>query len=154
MCLRERQHLMRGWDVEIVATDISAGALARAREASYSDFEVERGLPHPMRQRYFTHADNRYVVQEALRDMVRFLPLNLIERWPIAESQDIIFMRNVLIYFDDATKVDILKRALRLLTDDGVLFLGSTESPPQGFAGMQRTVFGPAWGYTKPRGAG
>jgi len=116
------------WDIEFVATDINHTVLDKARSGIYKQHEVNRGLPATLLVRYFDRAGTDWVIKQRLRDMVEFKIMNLAEAWPFREEFDIIFMRNVLIYFDVEMKKYILQRARRLLRDDGVLFLGGAET--------------------------
>jgi chemotaxis protein methyltransferase CheR len=102
--------------------------LARARQASYSQLEVNRGLPAPLLLKYFAKKDDRWQLKEEVRCMVEFLEINLVEPWPAMPTMDIIFMRNVLIYVGVDMKKAVLTKVRRLLKPDGVLLLGGSES--------------------------
>lgn len=117
-----------GWTVRIVASDISAEMINRAMEGRYTQLEINRGLPAPILVKYFEKAGVEWRVKEEIRSMVRFLRMNLIETWPYLPNMDIIFLRNVLIYFDVETKKAILTRVRRLMAPDGHLFLGGAET--------------------------
>jgi chemotaxis protein methyltransferase CheR len=119
---------LAGWRPEIVGTDISNEILDLAREGIYSQFEVQRGLPIQMLMKYFTQTGDKWQINENLRKMVRFQYFNLLEDMKILGSFDIILCRNVLIYFDEQTKADVLKRMAAQLADDGFLFLGGAET--------------------------
>ena len=116
------------WKIEFVATDINHTVLDKARSGVYKQHEVNRGLPATLLIKYFDRVGTDWVVQERLRKLVDYKILNLAEAWPFKDSFDIIFMRNVLIYFDVEMKKYILQRARRLLAGDGVLFLGGAET--------------------------
>lgn len=116
------------WDIQFVATDINLTVLDKARNGIYKQHEVNRGLPAASLIRYFERAGNDWRVKERLRKLVRFEILNLAEHWPFREDFDLVFMRNVLIYFDVDMKKQILSRVRRLLKNDGVLFLGGAET--------------------------
>ena len=123
---------LAGWDIRIVGTDLNAEVLERAREGSYSQLEVNRGLPAAMLVKYFERVGMSWRIGPALRERVEFRALNLAERWPASlDLFDVIFMRNVLIYFDIPTKRTILGQVRRTLTPDGVLFLGAAETTLQ-----------------------
>jgi chemotaxis protein methyltransferase CheR len=117
------------WNVRIIATDINRTVLARAREGVYRQLEVNRGLPALMLVKHFEKMGLDWRLKDAVRRMVSFEELNLLERFPSSlHDQDIIFMRNVLIYFDVPTKKEILGRVRASMTKDGVLFLGGAET--------------------------
>ena len=128
MILDEMSNKMPGWRVELVATDIAEPQLAKARSATYTQFEVQRGLSTAHLLRYFTQQGDSWQAIEALRNKVQFRQFNLLSDFAILGRFDVIFCRNVLIYFDVATKSDILKRMSRLLAPDGALVLGASES--------------------------
>jgi chemotaxis protein methyltransferase CheR len=117
-----------GRRVEIVATDIASEPLARAREALYSQFEVQRGLPMQMLVKHFSKEDAQWRVKPALREAVSFRHWNLLSDLRPLGKFDVIFCRNVLIYFDPATKRLVLEAMARQLSPDGVLFLGGAET--------------------------
>ncbi|MES2521514.1 MAG: protein-glutamate O-methyltransferase CheR [Gemmatimonadota bacterium] len=128
MLLRESFPELRDWKVEFLATDLSTAVLARAREGRYSQLEVNRGLPAALLVKYFTKDGTSWQVNESIRSMVEFRELNLIERWPLMNKVDIVFMRNVLIYFDIETKRNILKQVRGVMSPQGYLLLGSAET--------------------------
>lgn len=129
MLIKERVPQLAGYRIEIVATDINNEVLARAKSGRYRQHEVNRGLPAPMLFKHFTREDNDWVIKPYLREMVDFRNLNLIQPWTGLPSQfDIVFIRNVLIYFDVPTKKKILGRIKALLPKDGLLFLGGAET--------------------------
>ena len=130
MLLKQFFPELNGWDIYLQATDISNKALERARLGVYSKTEVERGLDAGQIQKFFTRTpDGRYEVIPAIRDAVTFLPSNLLEPSPAYPKFDLILLRNVLIYFSQATKDRVLEKMHRQLnTAGGVLALGSTES--------------------------
>ena len=118
-----------GWQVGITATDINAEMLAKARDGRYSQLEVNRGLPAAMLVRHFDRVGNAWQVKEPLRRMVDYRPLNLAAPLPSGTGPyDVVFCRNVLIYFDAPTKKAILERIRRVLRPDGYLFLGGAET--------------------------
>ncbi|HYF56061.1 MAG TPA: protein-glutamate O-methyltransferase CheR [Salinarimonas sp.] len=128
MILDEARARLAGWSVEIVATDISTEILDRARAGVYSQFEVQRGLPITMLLKYFTQEGDQWRLSSAIRSMVDFRPLNLIKDFGALGSFDIIYCRNVLIYFDGPTKSDVLRRLAGALNPDGALLLGAAET--------------------------
>jgi chemotaxis protein methyltransferase CheR len=128
MVVADESQKLGGCTVEIVATDLSTEILARARAGTYTHFEVQRGLPIRYLTKYFKRDGDRWQIDQALRAMVRFEPNNLLEQaWP-AGNFDVIFCRNVLIYFDQATKTRLLDRFAAKLPGDGFLFLGGAET--------------------------
>lgn len=130
MLLREAfPEIVASWRIRIMATDISDTMLERAQEGMYSQLEVNRGLPAPLLLRYFTRAGLEWQLNKEVRSMVSFSKLNLAaDLWPQLPPVDLVFIRNVLIYFDESTKRAILERAHHHLRPDGYLFLGSSET--------------------------
>lgn len=128
LLLRDAFPQVAGWDVRILATDLNARVLARARAGVYTRQEVDRGLPPTLLTRWFEGRGDQFFLREEIRRMVEFREHNLIEpRWNV-EVQDVVFLRNVLIYFDPPTKKAILGRVRQLLARDGSLFLGGAET--------------------------
>jgi chemotaxis protein methyltransferase CheR len=119
---------LRDWHLQIVATDLSPAMVARGKSGVYKALEVNRGLPAPMLIKYFTKVGADYELKADIRSMVDFSELNLIGAWPAFPTFDIVFLRNVLIYFDVDTKRTIFGRVKRLLAPDGFLFLGAAET--------------------------
>ena len=128
MVLREYLLKIPDWPINIVASDISSQILEKARSGSYCQIEVNRGLPATCLTRYFQRNGLLWQIRDELRKMCDFRQINLIEPWPPMPKMDIIFMRNVLIYFDTETKKDILRRIRLLIRPDGYLFLGGAET--------------------------
>jgi chemotaxis protein methyltransferase CheR len=128
MLIREHFPAILGWTLRIIASDISRDVLARARQGSYSQLEVNRGLPAPLLLKYFAKKNDRWQLKEEVRRMVELLEINLVEPWPAMPMMDIIFMRNVLIYVGVDMKKAVLMKVRRLLRPDGVLLLGGSES--------------------------
>lgn len=128
MLLRESFPQLATWTVDIVATDLSPSMLEKARSGAYGKIEVNRGLPVALLGKYFTQNGTDYVLRDDVRRMVTFREMNLAAPWPPLGTFDIVFLRNVLIYFDVDTKKSILSRVLRLLQPDGYLFLGAAET--------------------------
>ncbi len=130
MLLREYFPSLVSWNVQFLASDISGGLLARAREGRYTQLEVNRGLPAALLVKYFRKTEKGdWQIRADLRQMVEFKEINLAKPWPSLPSMDIIFMRNVLIYLDLSTRKNILSRVRQLLRPDGYLFLGGPETP-------------------------
>jgi chemotaxis protein methyltransferase CheR len=128
MLLREAAPQLAGWQVEIVATDISTEILEKARSGLYSQFEVQRGLPIQFLLKYFTQVGDHWQIAPQIRSMVSFRPLNLIKDFGHLGTFDIIYCRNVLIYFDCATKSEVLERMANSMATDGALLLGAAET--------------------------
>ena len=119
---------LRGWDIEILATDFSNAVLERAQSGSYTHFEVQRGLPIQLLLEHFTKEGERWQIASNIRAMVKFQHLNLLRAFNHLGRFDAIFCRNVLIYFDRPTKIELLERLARATQRDGYLVLGAAES--------------------------
>lgn len=130
MVLDEEAHRFKDWTIEIVASDISASALETARGGLYNQFEVQRGLPVALLLRHFQRDLEKWRITERLRAQVQFQQVNLIDDFTRFGPFDVIFCRNVLMYFDQATRRTVLNRLARTLTPDGILMLGATEFTP------------------------
>jgi chemotaxis protein methyltransferase CheR len=114
--------------VRILGTDVSAPVLERARAGRYSQFEVNRGLPAQMLARYFRRDGSEWAIVPEIRKMLEYRQLNLAEPWAPLPQMDIILLRNVLIYFTQETKREILNRIYRVLVPGGSLILGAAET--------------------------
>lgn len=115
--------------VEILATDLSQAALRRARLGEYTAFEVGRGMPKHYLERYFKKtARNHFVIAPRIRSRVTFEVRNLLEPFDRLGQFDIVFCRNVLIYFDRPTKQNVLERLAQIIPQDGYLVLGGPET--------------------------
>ena len=120
---------LRGWQVRIVATDLSADSLERARNGVYSQLEVDRGLPPAYRARYFRREGTSWRIDDGIRRLVELRQLNLKSSdWQLRVPPDLVLLRNVLYYFAAADKKAILARVRRAMRPRGLLVLGSTES--------------------------
>src|SRR5882724_3613586 len=128
MCLKEMGAALSGWRVEILATDLSQEVLEKSKAGIYSQFEVQRGLPIQLLVKYFTQNGELWQLKSEIRGMVQHRQLNLLQDFSHLGTFDIIFCRNVLIYFDQDTKANIFGRISRMLEPDGVLALGAAES--------------------------
>ncbi len=128
MCLKEQGSQLAGWRVEIIGTDLSLEVLEKAKAGIYSQFEVQRGLPIQMLVKYFAPAGELWQLSSELRGMVQYRPLNLLQDFSHLGSFDVIFCRNVLIYFDQDTKIAVLNRIARVVEADGFLVLGAAET--------------------------
>jgi chemotaxis protein methyltransferase CheR len=119
---------LAGWRVEIVATDLSQAVLEKSKAGIFSQFEVQRGLPIQLLVKYFTQIGELWQLNADIRAMVQHRQLNLLQDFSHLGTFDVIFCRNVLIYFDQDTKVGVFDRLARVLEPDGVLALGAAES--------------------------
>jgi chemotaxis protein methyltransferase CheR len=128
MYLSEMASSFPGWNIEIIATDISTEVLERAQAGIYSHFEVQRGLPIQLLLKYFTQAGDRWQIAPQIRAMVEFRPLNLLHDFSRLGIFDIVICRNVLIYFGADTKADVLERMAASTAADGFLMLGAAET--------------------------
>jgi chemotaxis protein methyltransferase CheR len=128
MLLRETFPALATWTLRFLASDISLEMLERAREGCYSQLEVNRGLPAALLVKYFQKKGAQWQIKEDLRRAVEFQQVNLAEAWPTMPPMDIVFMRNVMIYFNIETKKTILGKLRKLLRPDGYLFLGGAET--------------------------
>jgi chemotaxis protein methyltransferase CheR len=128
MCLKEFGPVLSGWRIEIVATDLSQEVLEKSRAGVYSQFEVQRGLPIQMLVKYFKQTGELWQINSDIRGMVQHKQLNLLHDFTCLGKFDIIFCRNVLIYFDQETKVNIFNRLAKVIEPDGFLVLGAAET--------------------------
>lgn len=128
MALDEEARRLAGWRIEILATDISETALQTARAGIYNQFEVQRGLPVSYLLRYFRREGDRWSIAEHLRSRITFQKLNLQTDFSDIGQFEVIFCRNVMIYFDTAAKRDLLARLSERLSADGYLALGAAET--------------------------
>ena len=128
MLLKEFSQQLSGWRVEIVATDLSLGVLEKARAGIFSQFEVQRGLPIQLLVKHFRQVGELWQINADIRGMVQHRHLNLMQDFSHLGTFDVIFCRNVLIYFDQDTKIGMFNRLTRALEPDGVLALGAAES--------------------------
>jgi chemotaxis protein methyltransferase CheR len=149
MILKEEAAKLNGWRVDIVGTDISHEALERAKSGLYTQFEVQRGLPIQLLVKYFKQQGDKWQIAPEIRTAVQYRSFNLLSDFAGLGSFDVIFCRNVLIYFDQKTKGTILDRMAKLLPTDGLLYLGGAETvlgvterfqPMQGQRGIYQVV--------------
>jgi chemotaxis protein methyltransferase CheR len=113
---------------EIIGTDISKEVLERAKAGSYSQFEVQRGLPIQLLLNYFTQKGDSWEIAPAIRQMVQYRHLNLFDNFSALGKFDVVFIRNVLIYFEQAAKVEILERVAKQMNPDAYMVLGAAET--------------------------
>ena len=166
MCLKEMKDKISGWRIEIIGTDLSTEVLEKAKAGVYSQFEVQRGLPIQMLVKYFTQTGDTWQISPEIRAMVQYKPLNLLADFGHLGNFDVVFCRNVLIYFDQETKIGVLNRIARMLEGDGFLVLGAAETvvglteafrPLQDRRGLyvpNKDALKPAFGLAKPAAIG
>ena len=128
MIVRDHFPELLNWQFKILATDLSEAILAQARSGRFSQLEVNRGLPAPLLVKHFRADGTEWVIQEPIRKMIDFQILNLIDPWPSMPPMDLVFIRNVMIYFPQETKKMILGRISKVLRPTGYLFLGASET--------------------------
>ena len=128
MCLKEMGEKIAGRQVEIVATEFSTQVLEKAKAGIFSQFEVQRGLPIQLLIKYFDQVGDSWQINPDVRAMVQFRPFNLLHDFAHLGVFDLVFCRNVLIYFDQETKTGVLDRVARITEPDGYLVLGAAET--------------------------
>jgi chemotaxis protein methyltransferase CheR len=144
MLVNEQSRDLPGdWRVRILATDYSEAVLARAREGLFTDLETSRGLPAQLQSRYFRPLQGKWSISQDCRRLVEFRRLNLNDTWPMMPPCDVVFLRNVMIYFDLPTRAALVERLRKVLRPDGFLFLGGAE-----------TLIGMDTGYERLTGTG
>mgnify|MGYP001806499718 CR=1 FL=1 len=128
MILKEEGAKLAGWKIEIVGTDISTEMLEKAKAGLYSQFEVQRGLPIQYLVKYFKKTNEMWQIDSSIRAMVQFREYNLLHDLKTLGQFDVVFCRNVLIYFDQPTKTRVLDNVAKIMPDDGLLYLGGAET--------------------------
>jgi chemotaxis protein methyltransferase CheR len=128
IALKEMAGELAGWRIDLVATDLSNEVLEKARQGIYSQFEVQRGLPIQLLIKYFSQVGEMWQIAPEIRAMVRYQQLNLLADFSRLGVFDLVFCRNVLIYFDQETKIGLLNRLRPLIARDGYLVLGAAET--------------------------
>ncbi|MGE4528046.1 MAG: protein-glutamate O-methyltransferase CheR [Rhodospirillaceae bacterium] len=151
--LKEMEAKLSGWRIDIVATDLSTEILEKAKAGLYSQFEVQRGMPIALLVKYFQKKDEMWQIDARLRAMVQYRPLNLLtDVRSTLGAFDVVFCRNVLIYFDQETKGKVLADIAKVMAPDGFLYLGGAETvlgisdkfrPIAGQRGMYELTGGP-----------
>lgn len=147
MLLREHFPLLGSWTLRFVASDLSVEMIERSRNGRYSQLEVNRGMPAALLVKYFQRHGVEWQVKEEFRRMIEFRQMNLTDAWGGLPEMDLVFMRNVLIYFDVETKKSILGKVRRILRPDGYLFLGAAETTLNLDDGFERVQFEKAGCY-------
>ncbi len=128
MMLEHFPQVALDWKFQYFSTDISKEMLDRCRKGAYTQVEVNRGLPALLLAKYFAPAEGNWYISDKVKRLVQFRPLNLLDPLPPMPPMDIVFMRNVLIYFDVEVKKAILAKVRKILKPDGYLFLGGAET--------------------------
>ncbi|EMB15163.1 CheR family methyltransferase [Rhodopirellula europaea] len=148
MLLKENFPELAGWRVRLTATDLSKQILDKAQSGIFTQTEINRGLPMPMVLKYFKRNGVTWQISDEIRKMVDFRVLNLVQPWPPSlPKMDIVFLRNVLIYFSVDTKKEILWKVHRNLQKDGVLLLGGAETTMNLDVPFERRVIDKTTGY-------
>ena len=128
MILDDHSLLAQGWTIDLIASDLNSQMIARAEEGLYSQFEVQRGLPIRRLVRNFTQEGSNWRISENLRRMVAFRTFNLLDSFGWLMEMDVVFCRNVLMYFDQKTRISVIDRLADVLMPDGALLVGPAES--------------------------
>jgi chemotaxis protein methyltransferase CheR len=128
MILKEFDSKLAGWRVEMIGTDLSTEILEKAKEGVYSQFEVQRGLPVQLLVKHFTQEGDRWRISPEIKRMVTYRIFNLLDDPAPLGQFDVVFLRNVLIYFDQPTKAKVLERVAKQMAPDGFLYLGGAET--------------------------
>lgn len=145
--LREYFPELESWDIQIFASDLCEEVLAKAKSGQYSQFEVNRGLPAKLLVKHFDREGSQWKVKDSIRSIVEFKKINLTRAWPMIPQCDVVFIRNVLIYFDSPTKELILGRLRKTIAQDGYLLLGGGETLINTNAPFVRESIGETVGY-------
>ena len=128
MILKEMETKLSGWKFDIIATDLSEDIINQAKTGGYTQFEVQRGLPIQMLVKYFEQKGDRWYLKDQIKNMITFRKINLLDDFSILGTFDIVFCRNVLIYFDVPAKAKVMLGIRKLLAQDGTLLLGGAET--------------------------
>lgn len=148
MLLREHFPELAGWKIRLTATDLSKQILDKAKSGVFTQTEINRGLPMPMVLKHFKRNGVHWQISDEIRNMVDFKVLNLIDPWPSTlPKMDIVFLRNVLIYFSVDTKRQILEKVHRVMHRDGLMFLGGAETTMNLNVKFERKIIDKATGY-------
>ena len=128
MMIRDSFPQLAAWDLTITATDLSKQVLKKAREGTYNEVEIKRGLPKPYLLKFFDRCGDQWKLAQSVRQMVSFQAMNLVDSWPAFRLADVVLLRNVLIYLDVTARKQILAKVRSVLKPDGYLLLGAAES--------------------------
>lgn len=147
MVLRESFPACASWKIRILCTDLSREVLAKAKEGRFTQLEINRGMPANLLAKYFVRDGAHYKASERLRELLEFRELNLARPWAGIPSMDVVFLRNVLIYFDVDTKKRILAQVRSVMRPDAVMFLGGAETTLNLDGAFERIPIGKASCY-------
>lgn len=158
LCLLLKEHFERelaGWQVKVVATDLSPSMIAKASSGRYSQLEVNRGLPAPLLLKWFERAGMEWQLSPDIVGMVEYHQVNLADRttWGAVPKADLVMLRNVLIYFDVPTKASILRAVHERMEPGAPLFLGSAETTIGVVDGFERVQSGKTIYYARAEGS-
>ena len=128
MLLHDHFPQLASWRVQLLATDVATSVLQRAREGVFNQIEMARGLPAHLTNKHFERTSHGWRAKDYLRNAITFRQMNLVQPWTGLPSLDVVFMRNVLIYFSTATRGLVVDRLAGCLRKDSVVFLGASES--------------------------
>jgi len=128
MVIKEMSAALAGWRIEIIGTDISQQVLEKSKSGIYTQFEVQRGLPIQFLVKYFKQTGEMWQINPDIRSMIQYRPLNLLQDFSSMGKFDLIFCRNVLIYFDQDMKTQIFGRLAKCIEPDGFMALGAAET--------------------------
>ena len=142
-----RELALPGWDLQILATDLSDDILAKARAGSFLQLEVNRGLPAKYLVKYFERDGSNWVIKPEIKQLIRWEKFNLLDSMSRLGPFDLVFCRNVLIYFDQQTKARILAGIRGRMNRGAYLFLGASETTLNLDETLRRTVVGPSVAY-------
>jgi chemotaxis protein methyltransferase CheR len=156
LCMLLREHFpeLMDWKITFVSTDISRPILDRCKTGVYNQIEVNRGLPIRMLAKYFDKDGSNWVIKPEIRSMVKFSEMNLLRPFVGLAMCDLVLMRNVLIYFDIATKREILEKTARVMAPHGYLLLGTAETTLNITDVFERVVYGKTICYRPKQTAG
>lgn len=147
MMIREHFPQLRDWSVKILATDLSPTILGQARAGRYTQLQVNRGLPAIYLVKYFVQKDGAWHIKDDIKAMIEFREMNLAQPWPMLPAFDVVFLRNVMIYFDIETKKSILRRLRACTLAHSHLFLGTAETTMNLDTGWKPANLGTAVAY-------
>jgi chemotaxis protein methyltransferase CheR len=147
MIIREHFPELLGWKLKLIASDLSTQILDKAQQGTFNQTEVNRGLPMPLLLKNFEKKGLTWQIKEEVRKMVEFKVINLVEPFPTMPTPDVVFLRNVLIYFAPEMKQDILNKVRKMMKPDGFLFLGGAETTTNLNVSFERVQIGKAVCY-------